>query len=152
MIPMESLEGRYEPGMHKQLVANAADGGMNMLRVWGGGIYPFDEWFDACDERGILVFEDMMYGTDGIMPGAAATPNQEAELRHQIRRMGHHPSVVAWSGCNECGGMGVYTDFVITTVASEDHSRPVRSSCPWVGYATGVDALTGFPNGQKVST
>ena len=56
-----------------------------------GGIYPFDEWFDACDERGILVFEDMMYGTDGIMPGASATPNQEAELRHQIRRMGQYP-------------------------------------------------------------
>ena len=150
MIPMESLEGRYVDGMHRQLVISSADAGMNMLRVWGGGIYPFDEFLDACDERGVLVFEDMMYGTDGIMPGASATPNQEAELRHQVRRMGHHPSVVAWSGCNECGGMGVYTDFVMTTVASEDRSRPVRSSCPWVGYETGIDILTGFPNGQPL--
>merc|ERR1712232_1534275 len=38
----------------------------------------------------------------------------------------------------------------MTTVADEDQTRPVRSSCPWVGYETGVDALTGFPNGQKL--
>ena len=150
-IPMEALEGRYEIGQHRALVASAADGGMNMLRVWGGGVYPPDEFFDAADELGVMVFEDMMYGTDGIMPGAAATPNQEAELRHQVRRLGHHASLVAWSGCNECGGLGVYTDFVITTVADEDHTRPVRSSCPWVGYETGVDALTGFPNGQPLT-
>ena len=55
MIPMETLEGRYQVGMHRQLVHSAADAGMNMLRVWGGGIYPYDEWFDACDERGVLV-------------------------------------------------------------------------------------------------
>merc|ERR1712232_1355637 len=39
----------------------------------------------------------------------------------------------------------------MTTVADEDQTRPVRSSCPWVGYETGVDALTGFPNGQKLT-
>ena len=148
---MEALEGRYTDGMHRQLVNSAADAGMGILRIWGGGIYPLDEFLDACDERGVLVFSDMMYGTDGIMPGASATPNQRAEIRHQVRRMGHHPSVIAWSGCNECGGLGVYTDFVMTTVAAEDRTRPVRSSCPWVGYETGVDALTGFPNGEKLT-
>ena len=42
----------------------------------------------------------MMYGTDGIMPGAAATLDQEAELRYQIRRQAHHPAIIGWSGCN----------------------------------------------------
>ena len=59
--------------------------------------------------------------------------------------MAHHPSVVAYSGCNECGGEGVYTDFVMTTVAQEDQSRPIRSSCPFVGYSSGVHTLTGNP-------
>ena len=49
-----------------------------------------------------MVYEDMMYGTDGIMPGAAATADQEAELRYQIRRQAHHPAIVGWSGCVEC--------------------------------------------------
>ena len=92
------------------------------------------------------------YGTDGIMPGAQATPNQEAEIRHQVRRLGHHASLVAWSGCNECGGMGVYTDFVITTAVTEDKTRPVRSSCPWVGYSQGVDILTGWSCTRLVAT
>ena len=64
-LPAVQLEGRYVDGMHTTLVQSAADAGFNMLRVWGGGIYPFEEWFDACDELGILVFQDMMYGTDG---------------------------------------------------------------------------------------
>jgi len=57
MIPMETLEGRYQPGMHRRLVQSAAEGGMNMMRVWGGGIYPYQEWFDACDDFGIMVFQ-----------------------------------------------------------------------------------------------
>ena len=72
-IPMETLEGRYVHGMHQTLVQSTADAGFNMLRVWGGGIYPLDEFFDACDRLGIMIYQDMMYGTDGIMPGAAAT-------------------------------------------------------------------------------
>ena len=66
--------------------------------VWGGGIYPLDEWLDACDEFGILVIQDMMFSTDGIFPGAQDTPTEEAEIRHQIRRMGSHPSIAVWSG------------------------------------------------------
>eukprot|EP00051_Salpingoeca_urceolata_P023405 m.396250 g.396250 ORF g.396250 m.396250 type:complete len:1245 (+) comp20102_c1_seq16:524-4258(+) len=149
MIPMETLEGRYVAGQHRQLVKSAADAGMNMLRVWGGGIYPVEEWLNACDDFGLMVFQDMMYGTDGIMPDASATPDQEAEIRHQVRRMSHHPSVVIWSGCNECHG-SVYTDFVMTTVVQEDNSRAIRSACPFAGYSQGVDPLTGMPNGHKL--
>ena len=68
--------------------------------MWGGGLYPLDEWLDACDEFGILVIQDMMFSTDGIFPGAQDTPVEEAEVRHQIRRMGSHPSIAVWSGCN----------------------------------------------------
>lgn len=73
MVPMEALEGRYVSGMHTQIVRSAVEAGMTLLRVWGGGIYPLDEWFDACDEAGVLSMVDMMYGTDGQMPMARAT-------------------------------------------------------------------------------
>ena len=109
-----------------------------------------DEWLDACDEEGVMVFEDMAYGTDGIMPSALATLDQEIELRHQIRRQAHHPAVVAWCGCNECGGHGVYTDFVMTTVASEDQSRVLRSSSPFGLYSSGVHTLSGLPNSLQL--
>ena len=62
---MELLEGRYASGMHRSLVQSTAEAGFNMVRVWGGGVYPFDELLDACDERGVLIFNDMMFGTDG---------------------------------------------------------------------------------------
>lgn len=150
MIPMETLEGRYVEGMHRALVQSAADANMNLLRIWGGGVYIFEEFTNACDELGVMVYEDMMYGTDGIMPGAAATADQEAELRYQIRRQAHHPAIVGWSGCNECGGGGVYTDFVMTTVASEDQSRLIRSSSPFGLYSSGVHTLSGLPNGEKL--
>jgi beta-mannosidase len=91
MIPMETLEGRYVPGMHRALIKSAAAANMNLLRIWGGGVYLYEEFTDAADEEGVMIYEDMMYGTDGIMPGAAATADNEAELRYQIRRQAHHP-------------------------------------------------------------
>ena len=46
---------------HRQLVQSAVDGGMNTLRVWGGGMFLPRAWYEACDELGILVYHDMMY-------------------------------------------------------------------------------------------
>lgn len=55
--------------MHRALVKSAAAANMNLLRIWGGGVYIYEEFTDTCDEEGVMVYEDMMYGTDGIMPG-----------------------------------------------------------------------------------
>ena len=52
--------------------------------------------------------------------------------------------------CNECGGFGLYSDFVMTTVAEEDRSRPVWPSCPSNGWISGVARGTGLPNGKKL--
>ena len=57
VIPMEELEGRMSDEAHRVLVQNAAEGGMNTLRVWGGGMFLPDSWYDACDELGIMVCE-----------------------------------------------------------------------------------------------
>ena len=155
MIPMEEMEGRMSTTAHQQLVRNAVAGGMNTLRVWGGGMFLPDAWYDACDEYGIMVYHDMQYAQGGHAPKGTAI--QEAELRHVIRRLSHHPSIVMWDGCNECRviigtNTGIYATFVMTVVASEDKSRVVWPSCPALGWTGGVDRLTSIPNGKTLTT
>jgi len=121
---------------------------MNTLRVWGGGIYLPDVWYDACDELGVIVYHDMQYAQRGHSPKNSTT--QAKELAHQIRRLSSHPSIALWDGCNECTVImnkdtGIYATFVMTVVASEDHSRAVWPSCPALGWTTGVDRLTSRP-------
>lgn len=150
MIPMEELEGRLSGPAHHQLVKSAVGANMNTLRVWGGGIFLPDAFYDACDELGILIYHDMQYAQSGHSP--KSTDTQDAELRHQIRRLSAHPSIVIWDGCNECHVVmdeptGIYATFVMTVVAQEDQTRAVWPSCPASGWTAGVDRLTSIPTG-----
>jgi beta-mannosidase len=79
--------------------ALAAD--MNMLRVWGGGIYATDEFLRLCDRRGIMLWHDFMFACAAYPAERWFLASVEAEMRHQIRRMMNHPSVVLWCGNNE---------------------------------------------------
>ena len=117
-------------------------------QVWGGGIFFYDIWYDTADELGLLVYHDMAYAQQGHSP--LNTSTQEAEIRHQLRRLSHHPSIVIWDSCNECGGQGIYADFVMKTVVSEDTSRPIWPSCPSQGWVHGSDRLWGLPNHKKL--
>lgn len=155
MIPMEELEGRMSASAHRQLVHSAADGGMNVLRVWGGGIFLPRAWYEACDELGVMVYHDMQYSHGHGTPQNDAT--QDAELRHQIRRLASHPCIVVWDGCNECSVVegtpdDVFRTFVMTVVAEEDSSRAIWPSCPALGWTGGVDRLTAIPNGNVLRT
>lgn len=153
MIPMEELEGRLSAEAHTQLVKSSVDAGMNTLRVWGGGIFLPEAWYDACDEHGILVYHDMQYAQGGHSP--KNTTAQALEFRHQVRRLSHHPSIAIYDGCNECHVVlgtptGIYATFVLTVVVEEDKSRVVWPSCPSGGWTSGVDRLTSLPNGSPL--
>ncbi|CAK9039686.1 unnamed protein product [Durusdinium trenchii] len=155
VIPMENLEGRMSGEAHRLLVRSAADGGMNTLRIWGGGIFMPDEFYDTCDELGLIVYHDMMYAQSGHAPEKNQV--QDTELRHQVRRLSSHPSIVIWDGCNECTVLmgtdtGIYASFVMTVVAEEDDSRSIWPSCPAYGWSTGVHKLDCRPNGQPLTT
>eukprot|EP01003_Olkasia_polycarbonata_P005258 NODE_47_length_1953_cov_116.009454_g28_i0.p1 GENE.NODE_47_length_1953_cov_116.009454_g28_i0~~NODE_47_length_1953_cov_116.009454_g28_i0.p1 ORF type:complete len:546 (+),score=77.92 NODE_47_length_1953_cov_116.009454_g28_i0:190-1638(+) len=102
------------------------------------------------DELGIMMYQDMMFAQRGHAPHPD-NKAEELEIRHQVRRLSHHPSIVIWDGCNECNGEGVYASFVMTTVASEDNSRSIWSSCPSVGWHTGVTRLTSFTDGKTLT-
>uniref|UniRef100_A0A7S0IZA9 beta-mannosidase n=1 Tax=Calcidiscus leptoporus TaxID=127549 RepID=A0A7S0IZA9_9EUKA len=155
MIPMEELEGRMSAEAHRRLVRSAAEGAFNTLRVWGGGMFLPDAWYDAADELGLMVYHDMQYAQAGHSP--KAEPIQEAELRHVVRRLSAHPSIVIWDGCNECrvvmgSSTAVYASFVMTVVAQEDSSRAVWPSCPALGWTGGVRRLDATPTGKPLTT
>ena len=157
VVPMDQLEGRLTEEAHRAMVHSAAEAGMNMLRVWGGGMVLPQSFYDACDQMGILVYHDMMLVEENNH-GAKEIPVLEQEIRHLIRSLSSHPSIALWSGCNECvvqmdTAMSVYATFVMQTVAQEDPTRPLWPSCPsTTGWKTGVKRISGRPNGGPLAT
>eukprot|EP00040_Diaphanoeca_grandis_P034655 m.215991 g.215991 ORF g.215991 m.215991 type:complete len:1074 (-) comp33200_c0_seq2:397-3618(-) len=152
MIPMEEMEGWMDADAHVASVRSAAEGRFNMLRVWGGGIWLPSVWYDTCDELGIMIYHDMQFAQNGHAP--KITQTQDTEIRHQVRRLAHHPSIVIWDGCNECqvimgSDTEIYATFVLAVVAEEDTSRPVWPSCPSVGWSGGVRTLDSRPIAGK---
>eukprot|EP00037_Helgoeca_nana_P028404 m.334008 g.334008 ORF g.334008 m.334008 type:complete len:757 (-) comp27747_c0_seq3:1006-3276(-) len=156
VIPMDELEGWWDTSAHKILVESALQGHFTMLRVWGGGAWLPDAFYSECDRLGLLIYHDVMFAQNGHAP--QATPTQEAELRHQIRRIGHHTSLALIDGCNECTvvmtnpATAIYATFVMRVVASEDPSRPIWPSCPATGWSAGVHKLNSTANGNPLST
>lgn len=73
---------------------------MNTIRIWGGGELPPDSFYDAANERGLLIFQDLMF-VEEQGHGAYASDDIEAEVRGIIRRLSSHPSIIIWNGCNE---------------------------------------------------
>ncbi|MBE6382937.1 MAG: hypothetical protein E7049_08010 [Lentisphaerae bacterium] len=103
-IPCDALEGRQTPERYRDLLASAKAANMNMIRVWGGGQYEKDLFYDLCDEMGLLVWHDMMCACAVYPADDAFLGEIEAELAHQLRRLKDHASIALWCGDNECLG------------------------------------------------
>lgn len=100
-IPADSFLSRLTPDRYRELVTRAADANMTMLRVWGGGIYEPDVFYDTCDELGILVWQDFMFAC-GIYPASADfQASIRAEVTTAIKHLRHHPCLALWCGNNE---------------------------------------------------
>ncbi len=100
-IPDDSFLPRIAPERYRHRVAQARDANMLMLRVWGGGIYEQDAFYDACDELGVLVWQDFMFAC-GIYPAHGAfLDSVRTEASANVRRLRHHPSLAIWCGNNE---------------------------------------------------
>jgi beta-mannosidase len=101
VIPFDSFPNRVPTADYRRILESARDANMNMIRHWGGGYYETDEFYSICDELGIMVWQDFMFGNDW-QPGTYAFKlNIEAEAEDQVRRLRNHPSIVVWSGNNE---------------------------------------------------
>jgi beta-mannosidase len=100
-IPADSLLTRLTPADYRAWVQIAADGNQTMLRVWGGGIYEADAFYDAADELGVLVWQDFMFACANYPAHAAYLASVETEARQNVRRLRNHPSIIIWAGNNE---------------------------------------------------
>ena len=103
-IPCDAYENRQTPERYRDLLESAAAANMNMIRVWGGGQYEKDCFYDICDELGLLVWHDMMFACATYPFDARMRGDVEGELSHQLRRLKDHASIALWCGDNECLG------------------------------------------------
>jgi beta-mannosidase len=100
-IPADSFPTRVTPGQYRHLLESARDAHFNMLRVWGGGIYEHDVFYDLCDELGLLVWQDFMFAC-ALYPGDDRfVASVRAEAEHQVRRLRHRACLALWCGNNE---------------------------------------------------
>jgi beta-mannosidase len=101
VIPFDSFPNRVTPAIHRQILEAARDAHMNMVREWGGGYYESDDFYDICDELGILVWQEFMFGGDMVPGNPEFQNNVKQEAIDQVTRLRDHPSIVLWCGNNE---------------------------------------------------
>jgi beta-mannosidase len=129
-------------------VDQAVAANMNMLRVWGGGVYETDDFYDVCDERGVLVWQDFPFACAFYAEEEPLRGEVEAEARQNVVRLVAHPSLVLWNGNNEnlpahadwgwrdglrgrTWGLGYYTGLLPAIVAELDPTRPYAPGSPY---------------------
>ncbi|WP_062108055.1 beta-mannosidase [Bacillus niameyensis] len=100
-IPNDSFVTDITYERYRHEIASAAESNMNMLRVWGGGIYEYDEFYDLCDEYGILVWQDFMFACSMYPGDKDFIENVRVEAQDNIKRLRNHPSIALWCGNNE---------------------------------------------------
>ncbi|ELK06379.1 beta-mannosidase isoform X1 [Pteropus alecto] len=100
-IPADSFQDRVTSDVLWLLLQSVVDANMNTLRVWGGGIYEQDEFYELCDELGIMVWQDFMFACALYPTDESFMDSVSAEVAYQVKRLKSHPSIITWSGNNE---------------------------------------------------
>ena len=100
-IPDDPFPHRVMPARYRQRITQAESANVNLLRVWGGGMYEADVFYDLCDERGLLVWQDFAFACAAYAEEQPLRSEVEAEARDNVTRLAPHPSLVVWNGSNE---------------------------------------------------
>ncbi|MGA8258514.1 MAG: glycoside hydrolase family 2 protein, partial [Nocardioides sp.] len=142
------LVGSWPDENARGLVELARDGGMNMLRVWGGGVIAPEAFYDACDELGVLVWQDFLFACfDYPDPRGDLAAEITLEAADQVRRLRHHASLALWCGENEIQairelttgntdpagdwGWALFNELLPTAVAEHDPDTAYWPGSPW---------------------
>jgi beta-mannosidase len=142
-IPLDALHSRAKE-RYKLFFDLANECQVDMVRVWGGGVYENDEFYDLCDRYGILVWQDFMMGCAVYPQDEEFQRELETEAAHAVKRLRLHPSIVLWAGDNECDCAPSWDELVISAQNNvltrkilpevcrlHDFSRPFLPSSPW---------------------
>jgi beta-mannosidase len=153
-IPDDCFPHRVDRARYATRLRQAADANVNLVRVWGGGIYEADAFYDVADELGLLVWQDFLFACAAYSEEEPLRSEIEAEAREAVTRLAPHPSLAAWNGCNEnlwgyedwgwqeslgghTWGAGYYHGLLPAIVAELDPTRPYSAGSPW---SYGADA------------
>jgi len=109
-IPNDVFLPRVTPEKYENVVKTAAECNMNMLRVWGGGVYEDDLFYDLCDKYGILVWQDFMFACTMYPGDSAFLDNVKNEAIDNVKRLRNHPCIALWCGNNEIETMWAQWD------------------------------------------
>jgi beta-mannosidase len=149
-IPDDTFVTRVTPARYRERLTQALDANVNLVRVWGGGLYESDDFYDVCDELGLLVWQDFPFACSAYGEDDRLAREIEAEARENIVRLCPHPSLVLWNGNNEniwgwfdwgwpealdgrAWGSRYYLDLLPRLVAELDPSRPYWAGSPYSG-------------------
>ena len=109
-IPQDNILARINPQRTEETIKMALDANFNCLRVWGGGYYPEDEFYDLCDKYGIMVWQDSMIACCNVWLNEEMTHEYKEEMIYNLKRLRHHPSLAIWCGNNEMEEAVMYWD------------------------------------------
>lgn len=152
-IPADCFVGRIRKDRYEALLSLAKDGNMNMLRVWGGGMYEKDAFYELCDEKGIMIFQDFMFACSDLPENNPQwEKNALADCEYQLKRLRNHPCIVYWSGGNEKTGVCVnqvptgdyFVDYPLSGMVRRlDPTRPYGRQSPTGIAVVGNNAFSG---------
>ena len=117
-IPVDALPSRMTDDVYIRLLNDTKAANMNMIRVWGGGMYEKEIFYNLCDELGILIWHDMMFSCSMYPAGKEFLDNVDAEMKYQIKRLQSHACIALWCGNNE--DLGAFSWY------EETKANPIR--------------------------
>jgi len=146
-IPRDHLLTRLDAARYAAALDDAVDANANLLRVWGGGIWEDDEFYSECDERGLLVWQDVPLACAAYAEEEPLRSEIVAEVRENVARLSPHPALVVWNGGNEnlqgfqdwgwkeelgstTWGAGYYEEIFPALFAELDPTRPYQPGSP----------------------
>ncbi len=149
-IPDDALPSRVTPERYRTRLEQARHANVDLVRVWGGGIYEDTAFYDACDELGVMAWQDFLFACAAYPEEGPLPAEVEAEARENVVRLMPHASLVLWNGNNEnlwghedwdwkeelagaSWGRGYYLDLLPRVVAELDPTRPYWAGSPWSG-------------------
>jgi beta-mannosidase len=144
-IPAHSFVASVGRADYQNVLSSAVEANMNMLRVWGGGIYEMDDFYDLCDQLGLMIWQDFMFACS-LYPGDEQfLALVEQEAAYQVPRLANHACMALWCGNNEIEQMAdeitatierqaayekIFYDLLPAAVATHDPATPYWPSSP----------------------